>query len=160
MILKSSPILLSMLLHLGVAAGMIGGGLLGFWIPFSTITVQEGSPIAIISPIEIELSSLPKAQLPSPLKPSLKKKSRSMGAKGSATGEITPFYPRIAQRLGEEGRVEITLHTGPSGTVTSYTINRSSGSRHLDRAAVAAVKKAKFRRPTEKITFVFQLSPK
>lgn len=57
---------------------------------------------------------------------------------------ITPEYPRIARRRGEEGVVEASVRVEADGTVSSVEILKSSGYRLLDDAAREAVMKALF----------------
>jgi len=56
-----------------------------------------------------------------------------------------PDYPRRALRRGIEGTVMVRVDVGPDGVPTSVGISRSSGSRELDRAALDAVDRWRFR---------------
>ena len=56
-----------------------------------------------------------------------------------------PDYPRRALRRGDSGVVLLRVDVGPDGIPTSVGIVRSSRSRDLDRAAVAAVERWRFR---------------
>lgn len=55
-----------------------------------------------------------------------------------------PVYPALARRLGEQGRVMLRVLVHADGTPTDVTINRSSGSWRLDRAALEAVRQWRF----------------
>ncbi len=57
----------------------------------------------------------------------------------------TPTYPAQALRRGDSGTVVVRVEVGPDGVPTSVNVARSSGSRVLDRAAVAAVNRWQFR---------------
>lgn len=56
-----------------------------------------------------------------------------------------PSYPARALRRGESGTVMVRAEIRPDGTPGSVTVATSSGSRQLDRAAVDAVKRWRFR---------------
>ncbi|MFP5393204.1 MAG: energy transducer TonB [Gammaproteobacteria bacterium] len=58
---------------------------------------------------------------------------------------VKPDYPARAARLGETGTVTLALLVDATGSVTSSRIDRSSGSRDLDRAAQAALSMCKFK---------------
>lgn len=56
-----------------------------------------------------------------------------------------PRYPTQALRRGERGTVTVRAEIGPDGVPTSVSVARGSGSRSLDRAAVDAVRRWRFR---------------
>ena len=56
-----------------------------------------------------------------------------------------PNYPRRALRRGIEGVVMVRVDVGPDGVPTSVGISSSSRSRDLDRAAIEAVERWRFR---------------
>jgi protein TonB len=60
----------------------------------------------------------------------------------------TPDYPARAARLGESGTVTLALLVGPDGRVADSRVQRSSGSKDLDRAAIAALSLCKFKPAT------------
>jgi len=49
-------------------------------------------------------------------------------------------YPNIAKRMGWQGVVEVKLIISSSGKLLEYSITKSSGKKHLDKAALKAVK--------------------
>ena len=51
-------------------------------------------------------------------------------------------YPRLARRMGEEGRVVVEFSVDASGAVSGVQIRQSSGSERLDEAALQAVRDA------------------
>ncbi len=82
------------------------------------------------------------------------------------SGLRAPEYPLLARLRGEEGRVEIKVSVGPGGRLLDVSVLGTSGFAALDRAAVKAVREARFaapsdwplRTPAEKtIVFVFRL---
>jgi protein TonB len=56
-----------------------------------------------------------------------------------------PRYPKRSLRRGEEGVVSVRAQIGPDGVPTSVSIVSGSGSRDLDRAALEAVRRWRFR---------------
>jgi protein TonB len=56
-----------------------------------------------------------------------------------------PDYPASAARNGETGTVKLALLISPDGRVSDSKIQRSSGSRDLDRAAMGALRLCKFK---------------
>ena len=58
-------------------------------------------------------------------------------------------YPRLSQRAGETGRVLIRVFIDPAGLAKDVQVNQSSGHARLDAAALAAVKRARFKPYTE-----------
>jgi protein TonB len=57
----------------------------------------------------------------------------------------SPKYPAQALRNGERGTVMVSVEIGADGVPTDVGVAKSSGSRHLDRAAVDAVRRWRFR---------------
>lgn len=60
-----------------------------------------------------------------------------------------PEYPPESRRRGEEGSVRVSLRVGPDGRVQMAEVIESSGHPALDRAAVAAVRRWRFRPATQ-----------
>jgi periplasmic protein TonB len=56
-----------------------------------------------------------------------------------------PLYPKLSQRLGEEGSVVLRLTVDATGAVIEASVETSSGFPRLDEAAVVAVKRWRFR---------------
>lgn len=88
--------------------------------------------------------------------------STTTGAAGTATGATgattaadsraaplpgnpKPTYPAFARRLGHEGRVIIRVRVLPTGAVGAADVARSSGYAVLDEAALATIKRWRFR---------------
>ena len=57
----------------------------------------------------------------------------------------SPRYPRRALRRGESGEVLLRIEVDPRGLPSQVDVASSSGSRELDRAAVAAARRWRFR---------------
>jgi len=55
-----------------------------------------------------------------------------------------PEYPRVARRMGEEGKVVLRVFVGPAGGAEKVEVRTSSGFPRLDEAAREAVEKWKF----------------
>jgi protein TonB len=66
-------------------------------------------------------------------------------ALADAGGCAKPDYPAKAARAGETGTVSLALLIGADGRVSDSKIQRSSGSRELDRAAQSALSMCKFK---------------
>lgn len=56
-----------------------------------------------------------------------------------------PLYPRTSRRLGEEGTVIVRLLVRADGSVTDWSIKQSSTYPRLDRSAIKAVKRWRYR---------------
>lgn len=65
-----------------------------------------------------------------------------------ARGCGTPEYPARAARNGESGTVTLALLVGTDGRVAGSRVQKSSGSRELDKAAVSALSLCKFKPAT------------
>lgn len=61
------------------------------------------------------------------------------------TSQPAPHYPRTALRAGIEGTVQVQVDIGPDGVPTSVALASGSGHRELDRAAMDAVRRWRFR---------------
>lgn len=61
-----------------------------------------------------------------------------------AEAEITPVYPDMARRAGIEGTTLVRAHVMFDGTVGVAEVRRSAGHAELDRAALDAIRAARF----------------
>ncbi len=77
--------------------------------------------------------------------PAVKKERIFTAALANASDCARPDYPASAARNGEEGTVALSLLIGTNGRVSEARVQRSSGSRALDRAAVSALSLCKFK---------------
>lgn len=66
----------------------------------------------------------------------------------SWAGNAAPGYPSSARRMGEQGQVRLDVHVGADGAVIDVQVRESSGSAALDRSAMQAVRKWRFRPAT------------
>ena len=66
-----------------------------------------------------------------------------------AEGCAKPDYPARAARLGDSGTVNLALLVGADGHVADARIQKSSGSRDLDKAAISALSMCKFKAATK-----------
>jgi protein TonB len=57
---------------------------------------------------------------------------------------VMPEYPAVSARRGEEGITTVLLHVTESGRVDAVKVERSSGSKYLDQAAVEAFRGWRF----------------
>jgi protein TonB len=55
-----------------------------------------------------------------------------------------PLYPEAARRAGQEGRVTLRVRVARDGAASRVAVEKSSGSPHLDAAALEAVKAWRF----------------
>lgn len=76
------------------------------------------------------------------------KKAVFSAALANASDCALPAYPPRAARNGEEGVVTLALLIGTDGKVSDAKVQRSSGFRDLDRAAIAALSMCKFKPAT------------
>lgn len=58
--------------------------------------------------------------------------------------QVPPRYPQRAMRRGEEGLVRVKVEVGADGEPSSVSVETSSQSRELDRAALDAVRRWRF----------------
>lgn len=58
---------------------------------------------------------------------------------------VNPQYPASAAAEGVEGTVSLIVTVGTDGNVEKVSVSKSSGDARLDSAAVAAVKKWKYK---------------
>jgi len=57
---------------------------------------------------------------------------------------VSPVYPRISRRRGEEGTVTLSIKVLANGTAAEVTVLQSSGHTRLDKAALEAAQKTLF----------------
>lgn len=69
----------------------------------------------------------------------------AISARPEPISSPAPRYPRMALRRGERGTVMVSVEVGPDGVPGAVEVATSSGSRLLDRAAVDAVRRWRFR---------------
>ena len=82
---------------------------------------------------------------PQPATPSSNPGTMRSAVLADASGCAKPNYPAAAARNGDTGTVTLALLVGLDGRVTSSRVQKSSGSRELDRAAVNALSLCQFK---------------
>jgi protein TonB len=60
-----------------------------------------------------------------------------------------PAYPPLSRKAGEQGRVLLRVLVDEAGRPAQVLLSQSSGHARLDEAAAAAVRRARFRPPTD-----------
>jgi protein TonB len=124
------------------------------FVPPVEVQVNTPPPQNVIAntsqakPLSTEINRQPPAQAAPPAKPAY-----SGPAKTPAVVDFNtcakPEYPKSSLRNEETGTSTILFGIGADGTVKSAAIQKSSGFRDLDRAAVSALSKCKFKPGTE-----------
>ena len=71
--------------------------------------------------------------------------AKKISKPASVIARKSPTYPRSARRKNQQGRVVVTVIVTTSGKVANPRVSKSSGHSSLDRAALAAAKKHRFR---------------
>jgi protein TonB len=76
--------------------------------------------------------------------------ARRVGPRVDASwaGNTPPSYPAAARRMSEQGEVRLDVHVGADGSVIDVQVRASSGSPALDRSAMDAVRRWRFRPAT------------
>ncbi len=95
------------------------------------------------SPVPAEPGPVTPEAPPAP--PSANTGAMFSAALANADACAKPDYPAKALRSGETGTVQLALLIGADGRVTDSKIQRSSGSRELDRAAQSALSLCQFK---------------
>lgn len=83
-----------------------------------------------------------------PVTPSTNTGAMRSAVLADASGCVKPNYPAASARNGDAGTVTLALLVGADGRVTSSRIQKSSGFRELDRAAVNALSQCQFKPAT------------
>lgn len=104
-------------------------------------------PVAVPSPVGVPVQGLPvqgpvadgSSQTGAPTVP------LAPGSVPVAISRPAPSYPSDALRNGETGKVLVRIEVGADGEPTAVSVVARSGSRSLDRAAVQAAKRWRFR---------------
>jgi protein TonB len=83
-----------------------------------------------------------------PAPPAAKPGNMYTAVLADANGCAKPDYPAKAARNNESGTVTLALLVGTDGRVTDSKVQKSSGSRELDKAAISALSLCKFKPAT------------
>lgn len=111
------------------------------------VATTEPAPAEPAQPGPVTPEAEPTPPAP-PAPPAPARKGGKLLALTNASDCATPEYPASAARNGETGTVSLALLIGADGRVTDSKIQKSSGSRALDKAAQAALSMCKFKPAT------------
>ena len=117
-----------------------------FVVPAPPEVVEPAPPQVVAAPAPVVAAPAPPAPAPPPPAPAPKVIPAS---EVEYLEPIEIVYPRLSIRMGETGTVMVRLLIDPTGMPRDVQVSRSSGHARLDDAAIAAVKKARFKPPTE-----------
>lgn len=106
---------------------------------------QESPVVATVEADPVPADPGPVAPEAPPAAPSANPGSMRTAALADADGCAKPDYPARAARNGDVGTVALALLIGTDGRVTDARVQKSSGSRELDRAAKAALSLCQFK---------------
>jgi protein TonB len=95
-------------------------------------------PAQPAQPVQAEVSSKPGT-------PATNSGAMRSAVLADASGCVKPNYPAASARNGDAGTVTLALLVGADGRVTGSRIQKSSGFRELDRAAVNALSQCQFK---------------
>ena len=111
------------------------------------VTAEGGPDTLGVAAVPVTAAA---AAVPGPAAPVTAAAAAAAGPPGSVPepprlrGEIRPAYPLSARRDGVEGTVRVQARVSPTGRTEECWVARSSGSAALDRAALRAVRSARF----------------
>lgn len=120
------------------------------------VEVEVPQEPTVEAPVQTTSEPSPEVTEPGPVTPEAPPAppSRNTGemfsaALANADACAKPDYPARAAREGVSGTVQLALLIGPDGRVTDSKVQRSSGSRELDRAAQSALSLCQFKPATQ-----------
>ena len=103
----------------------------------------EAPPIITDTPRAVDVQAPPPSP-PTPAPPQPPARTAPSGdLSASMCVPVRPQYPREAERAGITGTVMVSVSFNNSGAITEARVQKSSGNRDLDRAAITAAKRAK-----------------
>ena len=103
----------------------------------------EQPPIITDTPRAVDVQAPPPSPPAPPTQPPARPSPPSGDLAASMCTRPSPQYPREAMRAGITGTVKVLVQFANSGAITNASVQRGSGNRDLDRAAVTAVKRAR-----------------
>lgn len=121
--------------------------------PPPEVEVQQPPPPDVVTaavtkdPAPPQPTATPQSEAP-PATPADNSGKMRTAVLADANGCAKPDYPAKAMRNGESGTVSLALLVGADGRVAGSRVQSSSGSRELDKAAVAALSMCKFKPAT------------
>lgn len=118
--------------------------------PVEVQVQQPPPPDAVAAVVSTETAPQPATPTPAADPGPVAPPSNNAGAMRSvaladASGCATPQYPLKAARNNESGTVTLALLVGTNGKVSDSRVKTSSGSRELDKAAIAALSTCTFK---------------
>ena len=115
--------------------------------PKVEVEVEQPPPVQsqVQTTPEAEPAAEPGPVVEAPPAPSTNTGEMFSAALANAGDCAKPDYPAKAARNGEAGTVNLALLIGPDGRVSDSKIQKSSGSRELDRAAQQALSLCQFK---------------
>jgi protein TonB len=111
------------------------------WPVLPTITTERGDPPTIIEPGPTGRGKEPAVDVEPPSKAA----PVNVAAVIDAASCAKPAYPAAALRNGDEGTVTLAFLVGKDGRVASAKVERTSGNRDLDRAALQGLSMCAFK---------------
>ena len=128
-----------------------GGAALGAGLP---IPVAMNVPVAVPSAALLVVEPVASSSPTSGAAVAVATKGEVLAAAPAPVAEVfvppsflfrqEPVYPERARRAGVEGVVGVRIALAPDGAVRQVELTQSSGSRHLDEAALAAARASTF----------------
>lgn len=107
--------------------------------------LKKDAPLPPVTPPTVVSDPVPPPTVPPVARPAVEKRTAVLA---DASACVKPDYPARAARDGATGTVNLALLVGVDGKVTDARVDKSSGSRDLDKAAVAALSLCKFKPAT------------
>ena len=74
---------------------------------------------------------------------------RGISSEAALNGSFIPDYPRRSRQRGEEGTVTLSVQVRADGSVSNVSIQKSSGHKRLDSAALEGIRQTPFK-PAQK----------
>ena len=110
------------------------------------ISLPSEPPEPESTPFAVEAPAAPDPKLYAPVQSPRDKGVASKPASSHAAylSNPAPRYPEIARRSGEQGTVTLRVRVARDGAAARVVVEKSSGSPHLDAAALEAVKAWRF----------------
>lgn len=119
------------------------------FIPPPEVQIAQPPPqqnvIAAVSNVQPDNPVMPAPRAPVEAPPAPAAAPVRVAAVVDSSACTKPSYPRNSQRAGEEGTVTLAFLIGVDGSVVEGKVDKSSGFRDLDKAAVAALSLCKFK---------------
>jgi len=120
-----------------------------------SVTAPEMPPALQPATVSQSLAVKPRLSISQPSKPAFSEESPAKhvvpinqdttpSSHANYLNNPQPLYPRKSRRLGEQGKVVLSVEVDPKGNVSQITISQSSGHPRLDQSALETVLKWRF----------------